>query len=422
MDAMTTQARALGLAGCAPLIRKMQLPPAAPLDAALSAPVSTDPSVALQQMFRRGLDPDLIDVLWKWFEKRPLERGLLAWDVLAGSLLPINDQPRLQRFREAARLAADVLEPGKPFVNTSKVSTRALVERVALPHFQELGDEDALQITRFNGLGALEVNVAVSEPGDPDLAEALRAAAEFARILNLAHLPTLASFYLDYLWRRAGQRARLADYIEVLCDANARHAIPRRDETLIDGTADEMELVGYMLGRLSAQGAHLMANDFRTAPNAIDYKAKPAADLAKTFQRSHLVHAELLLDDNEFPVPFEVVQEVIKLNPAWRYAARVRLALLARLARPDSAEPLKVLDNFVDVFGNERWAWDHAYRYAPTEATWTPGLRARMAREVATLPHDCAAWQAIGRVELLSDDGQEWMSEIDKRIVEQCRL
>ena len=415
-----------GLAKCADLTEKMNLPEAVAPDAALAAPLSNDPLVALDQARRRGLHPQIAEVLWKWLEPRPLELGLFSWDVLCGSLLdPDKDQELLARLRKAACVVSDVLpEPGRAFVQTTQRSAADLVDRVAIPAFQDLGDMEQFEIARGNGLAAIEVNLVVSEPGDPDLALALVSARQFAQALHRAHMPTLATFYFNYLWKRAGKREVAADYVEVMLDAHAHGYYPKRDEILVDKTVEEAELLGYLVARNAVQFGQqaVMARDFRKAPNPVDYKKGAPAELAKTFGRSHLVHAELFLEEDELPVPFDVVQEVVKQNPSWRYAGRVRLALLARLAHKESQEPLKVLDNFLAVFGNERWAWDEMNEYAPVDAKWLYGMTQRMVREVGLSPYNRTVWEALGLIELLSDDKVIWLGDIASRAVQQCQL
>ena len=419
-------ARERGLMECAGLIDRLQLAQPAPPDAALAEPIASDPLPALDQTRRRGLDPRLVDVLWKWLEPRPLELGLFAWDVLCNSLIPVDDEMRLARLRKAARVVSEVLpEPGRAFADTSRVSAAKLVEKVAMPAFEKMSDEARFNLLQAGGLAAVEMYLLVSEPEDPQLAQLLASARRLARFFQLGHMSTLATFYFNYLWKRAGQKEVLFDYVEAMLDAHAYANYPARDEILVDKNIEEIELIGYMLARSAVQLGQqaLMIPDFRNAPNPIDYKKGDAKALAKTFQRSHLVHAELFLDVDETPVPFAVVQEVVKANPSWRYAGRVRLALLARLAPPEGTEPLKVLDNFVSVFGNERWAWSHMDHYSPAgDVAWLDGFQARIVREVTQLPHDRTAWEALGIVQLLSDDQETWLADIKDRAAEQCKL
>src|SRR5262249_50111428 len=80
-------ARSRGLGDALPLIAKMELPAPAPADPTLDAAVGADPLAALDVARRRGLDARVVEVFFKWFEKRPLELGLFAWDVLCNALL-----------------------------------------------------------------------------------------------------------------------------------------------------------------------------------------------------------------------------------------------------------------------------------------------------------------------------------------------
>ena len=83
-------ARALGYETCARIIADFDrpLPSAAPQDNALAQPSATDAPSALAQLVRRGFDPSLVAVLRSVLGALPLDRGLFAWDVLNGALLP----------------------------------------------------------------------------------------------------------------------------------------------------------------------------------------------------------------------------------------------------------------------------------------------------------------------------------------------
>lgn len=84
-----------------------------PMDPRLVEPPHARPKNLLGQLARRGLDPTLVRALWSWLAARPLERALVAWDVLNGALLPAGD-PFVDELRAAARpLAARLPPPGR---------------------------------------------------------------------------------------------------------------------------------------------------------------------------------------------------------------------------------------------------------------------------------------------------------------------
>jgi hypothetical protein len=95
---------------------------------------------------------------------------------------------------------------------------------------------------------------------------------------------------------------------------------------------------------------------------------------------------------------------------------------MARLSDPKGQAPLGALDSFIGAFGNERWAWSHMDHYSPGEVSWLDGFQARIVREVSELPHDRAAWEALGIVQLLSDDQETWLAEIAARAAQQSKL
>src|SRR5687767_13662477 len=103
---------------------------------------------ALDRAPRRGLDPRVTGPLWSLFEKRPVELGLFAWDLLSNSLVADGD---LERLREAARAVRDVLPaPVERFVRTDKLSAGDLVGKLAVPAFLKLGDADLERAIKFH--------------------------------------------------------------------------------------------------------------------------------------------------------------------------------------------------------------------------------------------------------------------------------
>src|SRR5690242_16387098 len=122
-----SEARARGLSDCASLLSDEELAAPAPGDL---GPPATEPFAALDQLRRRGLEPQLVDVLWKWLQPRPLELGLFAWDVLNNSILRTDDE-RLPRLRAAAKVVAPALpDPGRAFTNPFHRTPQQLVEEI----------------------------------------------------------------------------------------------------------------------------------------------------------------------------------------------------------------------------------------------------------------------------------------------------
>ena len=81
-------------------------------------------------------------------------------------------------------------------------------------------------------------------------------------------------------------------------------------------------------------------------------------------------------------------------HPRWRYAHRVRAGAAAFLG-VDNELPLLFAEKFLEDFGNDFRMWYSMRRYAPPNAPWLPKLLARLAGEVALLPHEWMAWASL---------------------------
>src|ERR1041385_428909 len=92
MNRIAERAGALGLVVTARALADARIDPdSAPRDARLTEPVAGDIKRILGQMARRGSDPELVRALWAKLDGRPLERALVAIDVLAQALWPPRD-------------------------------------------------------------------------------------------------------------------------------------------------------------------------------------------------------------------------------------------------------------------------------------------------------------------------------------------
>jgi hypothetical protein len=147
---------------------------AAPAIPDLTAAPASDFAGLLVQMVRRGLDPVLVARLRELTAGRPLERGLIARDALAGSLFAPSD-PLVETLRSDARVVAALTEPGC----------------------------------------AIEL-----DPVEP---------ARLAQMLVRAHLPTLSSFYVAHLDRSVTRDVRLDLQVPSSTTTDCRSWLPTSD-------------------------------------------------------------------------------------------------------------------------------------------------------------------------------------------------
>jgi hypothetical protein len=426
---LIAEARARGLPACAELLAGIDdWPEPAPPAAAQAGVPADHPLAAFDAVRRQGFAPTLVERLLASFESRPLERGLLAWDVLSGSLLRTDDK-QLDRLRRDASAVAEILPKVTPplrCVSVRDVDLKALVRRVAMGPYESLPFEEQQPLAAANALAAIEMYVTVDR--ESVNARRLRASApRFAQFVDLAHASTLASFYLHYLWRRVGDRAALVPLLEVLADAGAEGKFNVSEDELTGPDPEALESIGYKTARMSARHTGSFYQDIQAGADALgvrvtDYRAHPAAEIAKTFQRSHIAYAHLGLMHGETPVPLDVVNAIVADRPDWRYARRVQAAMVASQAPPSSDLPLQLFDDYLATFGNDFPAWNDVSAYAPEENDWMEGLCRLLVREQTAQPHDVEAWRAFGPLFLGGEDRDAWQADIGRRLREQCQL
>lgn len=421
-DEIAQEARSRRLNGLAKYLQEHPSEAPAPSDPALEQPLATEPVPALEQMLRRGLHPELVKVVLDWFEDRPLERGLFAWDVLCGSLLQRDDEAFLELLGDAARPIREVVPAlGEGYIYTARVSPEEMVERLALPAFEGSSGDPLQAGLAVNALGAIEAlkrDAGLEFVQSSPIPDALL---RFAGFLNLAHLPTLASFYLAYLWRTLDYRPALPVYAEVMLDAHARVGLPTHASMVVTGASDEVDLEGYVTGRrLVYEGKpEEVLEKMRAVPERPDYAHESPAELAESAPRSHLLFADAGLAAGELTVPLQVINEIVSRDPQWRYASRVMMLTVAAIAPPESGVPLQVLDGILTGLGNDGELWLRLLRNAAGSGGWWDGVRARALREAMMLPHDTRAWQgliAVSRAENTSG----LLDELSGVVAAQC--
>jgi hypothetical protein len=422
MSDLATKAEQLNLPTLAKAIRGAELPAPAPNDALLDKPLPSELIPAMQLMPRRGLDARLVEVMRRGFADRPLELGLLAWDVLSGSFI---DSPELLvALRKDARAVRDVLpEPGARHSKFTGVSSADLVDRLAGSRWKDVSLEQLLEAGHRRDLGAMRE---MQRRGLDDKMEStgfLRDSHRWAVSLSLMHCPTLSSFYLDFLWRGLLYRPALADLCDVLLDSGAVECLPSDEQLLADGSDEDVDLMAYVDGRRAVVTNHTKdkLKQYESSPVRLDYAKGSPADLAKVFPRAQLVEAEIAVRWDKVRVPIQVVTEIVRARPEWRYAERVLLTMIGAFSDKDSNQPLTSLDAYVNVFGNDFRAWYSLMKRAPDEAVWFDGVIARVVREATILPHDDTVWTLLAMLVSEEEDGPA-VQETYRRTEMQCRL
>jgi hypothetical protein len=354
-----------------------------PIDPALVGASTRDPSLNLSEMARRGLDPAAAACLT--FLDGRLERALLAWDLLSGSLRPTADEDGTARLREEASFAGTVLPaPGSRCVS---VKADDLARLVGSPPTGALG---ALRDSAVRGdLAAL---VELHSRGSDG--RALLQDSHFrdelvglVRRVDQAHLWMVASAY----WR-------LID--EVVGDRRARALSA---DTLLDGGA---VVEGELEPALAAY------RDYRVAVARED--AVAAAQALRSAQKiADSPYGRIVRIDMEaLTAPQRMLgeaQEITRTLPQWRFAARVAV----RVTLLTGESPLAALDDYLARFGNDDRVWLDIVSRAPDDAKWPADVRSRALREAYALPHDPDAWRALGLVA-----GEPLASVVDQEVAD----
>jgi hypothetical protein len=352
----------------------------------------------------------VIAALREQWSARPLERSLLAWDVLNGSVL--SDPSLAEELRDEARLVGAVLpDPGRATVLNRPEELDQLIAAIAVPGLQEL-PSDALT-AGDPPLGGLRVAGVVP---DTTLFELTR---QYARILHRAHLPTLASFCLADLYFHHRYEPALRDLVEVLLDQESTDVESWMAHA--PANADGIELATYVrLRSLNNREEWDEALSFAdTHRAAIDAMKLPPAKAAQVNPRPTLAYAEAALRAGRPTVSFEHVAAITNIETPWRYAFRVLLTYSA--TRIKDAKFVALLAAHLEKFGNDLHAWYDPMAVAPDDIHWGRGFIALLAREGQALPHNPDIWRAAAL--LLADaDGNDGVEEVDARLQKQATL
>ncbi len=384
-------ARRQGLASTARLIERFHTPELFarefPNDPRLTLAPHDDTLEVMRQMARRGLQPALVRPLLDWLANRPLERALLAWDLLATTLVP--DAELLAELRRAVAPFKEVLPaPGCACIDLNAHRAESLI-----PAGLEDGDEISLfALANEFSLTALAELERRKDPL-PRKTGVLISVRAIGRVLHLAHAPTLGAIYLDYQARTLGFRPAAHDLCELMFDASAAARLPpdgvQPGDLPPDLISDYAEYLTYRsyLGQVEAKQLHgLIQRNLAARPPLM-----PAPSVQLSVVRAHVC----ALARQPPPLPPEALDQICNDNKLWRYAARVRVVIKAALSPPRSPLPLAALHDYLTAFGNDRETAYEALLVGPADATWKQEALPLLVREVRALPHEVGVWRAI---------------------------
>jgi len=406
MNRIAERAGALGLFATAKALADAKIDPdVAPRDARLTEPAAGDIKRIVGQMARRGSDPALVTALWAKLEGRPLERALVAIDVLASAIWAPRE-PLLAELQAAASTLGVARPPaGELGIDLNAHDARTLVERHArVPEFERAPTVELFAHAFELHLGALDE---LSRRNDdlltrPATRESIHA---FARLAALARLPALASIYLDWLVRGLGWRVPALDLCETLFDAGVAHKVP--GNAIQPGDVPELEqrdLAEYCLYR-----AHLGVGDSDTA-NALlvhNMAQRPRWTRPPSL-RLDVVRAHLGILYGHGDVSLARVEAACAQDPLWRYGAKVRAIFAAKNA---PARALELFHAYLAGFGND---FDSSLAVVSLVPENVKRDVARiLCREAYHLPHEPAPWKLLG---LLFGVGAPIADEIDARL------
>lgn len=411
MNRIADRAGALGLFVTAKALADARIDPdLAPPDARLAEPAAGDIKRILGQMVRRGSDPALVGALWAKLDGRPLERALVAVDVLAQAIWSPRE-PLLAELRAAASTLGAARPPnGELGVDLNAHEARALVERHAhRPALERATTVELLAHSYELHLGALDELLRRNDDllALPATRDSIHA---FARLAALARLPTLASIYFDWLVRGLGWRVPALDLCEALFDAGVAHKIP--GSAIQPGDVPEPEqrdLAEYCLYR-----AHLGVGDSDTANALLVHNmAQRPRWIRPPSLRVDVVRAHLGTLYGHGEVTLARVEAACAQDPLWRYGAKVRAIAAARNA---PARALELFHAYLAGFGNDLDT-SRAVVSLVSEDIKRDVARI-LCREAYHLPREPAPWKLLG---LLFGAGAAIADEIDARLRRQSR-
>jgi hypothetical protein len=407
---LAERARARGLPALTALLESDAVPPlldgrGVPVDARLDEPPHALPKALLAQLARRGPDPELVRALWPRLSSRPLERALFAADVLPQAIFTPSD-PLVGELRAALRrLGPARPRAGRLGVDLNAHPAAALIAAHARdPSLARRATADLLALAYDFDLGALDELLRRRDPilDQPATRQSLHA---YARLCHLAHLPSLASLYLDWLSRALGHRAAALDLCESLFDAEAPEKIPgdaiRPGDLPPPELADAGEYFIYRafvaLGDPARAQTLLQENDPKRGGPAGPRVSVVCAHLGVVFRHPRL--------------PLEALDATVDADRLWRYASHVRAVAAAAAGQPRA---MQLMHEHVGGFGNEFGAW-YDFLQAGDDKLRRDAIRV-VAREALALPHAPAPWKILAMSFGDKQTVHRVTSEIDVRL------
>jgi len=407
MNKLAERAGALGLFATANAIADAKLDPdEGPRDPRLVEPAAGDLKRLFGQMARRGHAPELVRAVWAKLERRPLERALVAVDVLAQAIWSRNES-----LATELRAVAGTLGPTRPKGDDIAIdlnahpATSLIAQHARRPEIAASATVDLLVLAYDHHLGALDE---LHRRGDALISQSATCESiqAFARLAALARLPTLASVYLDWLVRGVGWRVPVLDLCETLFDAGAPQKLP--GTAIQPGDVPEHELrdtAEYLVYR-----SHISLGDTGTANALLSQNmAQRPRWIGPPSLRLDAVRGHLgTLYDHSNDVGLPRMEIACMQDRLWRYGAKVR-AIVAADRHPSRA--LEMFHAYVAAFGNDYDMTFSVISIAPEQIK--RDVARILAREAFHLPHEPSVWKLLGA---LFGAGDTVASEIDARV------
>jgi hypothetical protein len=366
----------------------------------------------LSTIARHGLRSDLLESLANQLADRPLERGLLAWDVMNSCLF--EQHAGVEPWRDWATAIATQLPPnGRRGYPAAFISAREVVASITAPEQHAAADDERL----LAGMMAHELGAyAAFKKGHPEDLDflvdekLLPTTLQIARLFSLAHLPTLASFYQEYLRTEFGLAEADEDVCETLLDCASPDFVPANDRR-------SSEFALYVEFRKMAVGDHaLRAKGLLAAAPSCDAESESRGGLGRVLLRADL---DVMFGGAGDDLP--VVHAIVKKQPLWRFARRVQARVAARRFARATEVPESMFDQFVETFGSDATFWySMLVETAHKDQSWLRSVIGRLTSELLTNPHDVEGWRALA---MFLDDAQTpTLAEIGARVADQTLL
>ena len=383
--------------------------PAAPVDLG----ISDDPVKLLSLLARHGLRTDLLEALAEQLRDRPLERGLLAWDVMNGALF--EQHAGLEPWRDwAATVAVTLPQGGRRGFPAAAVLSSEIVESIAAPAHASDDDDRLIAGMMAHELGAYAI-FRKRHPEDLSFLtdeKLLPTTLQMARLFALAHLPTLASIFQDYARTQLGHAAAYEDLCETLLDEGAADFVP-----LIEWPDDLF--AEYVRCRQTAVSGHAL-------------QAKALLQVAESLGRTAdattrggcglaLLRADLDVMFGGDGAALATVHQISKSQPLWRFARRVQARVAARQFAKGVEPPPTMFDQFIATFGSDATFWyAMLVEAAHKDKVWLRAAFGRLSSELLAAPHDLEAWRALAQ--FLDEPSCPTVEELNVRIADQALL